>query len=352
MPSDPEIIGLLRIQRGFLGSPGAMRSHSICTGQSTRRVEAFAENLPQSVQYIIRKDRLIARSALVATELLGEDGEDNEDFKHKSALHLLMTAEMTLQMLFDDLLDLAGRVPDGTKELVLRQVLLSFERCASNDDFDLSSEAQGFWSDVLMGLAAMQRWRNELLVQARISVRPDSVSRGLYASFVGTYYHVHDDFNDLGDYIKHRVDNCGMPLQGFWAAHWHARAQGLDPSALEEQGDFVRELLYEYAVLGGLSNDIVGYDKDIVEGVATAVEVLARKIDGPRDRRIVRSFEAAIVHHNKLLDDLGRRLTEARPGSLQHVVLYSALRTAWSIHVLHECYLDVYRPRSLMHILT
>lgn len=343
---------ILRIRRGFLDAnrPKVIGSDSMT--RSVALVDAVVEKcLPRSVQSIVWRDRLVTRSALVADVLLGRAPESDPAFRtRKNALHLLMTAEMTLQMLFDDLLDLAGRVPGNVRHIILDQSLSSFEACGTDRAFDQSDQAEGFWRDVLAGLATLQRWRNSLLLGAGIEAGPHSLSQKLYSVFIKTYVHVHDDFKSFEDYIRHRTNNCGMPLQSYWAAHWHGSLEGLTSRTLEEHKDEIDVLLQRYAVLGGLSNDVVGYDKDIYEGVATSVQVLGRELSGPRSERVTRAFQIVIERHNSLLDELEQELLRTDESSVRHAVLMSILRSALSIHILHESYLDVYRPESLVKI--
>jgi hypothetical protein len=135
-----------------------------------------------------------------------------------------------------------------------------------------------------------------------------------------------------------------MQILMIFSTYWNCYRWEIDPSPMECDRERFLTLLSRYGGLGGLSNDLFGYEKDVAEGVSTAVEVARRSsLDGRGDneQRTCAAFARVIDIHNARLDELTDR-AKTCSDPLEAAMFFSGLRAAWSLRALHQEYSSIY----------
>jgi hypothetical protein len=163
--------------------------------------------------------------------------------------------------------------------------------------------------------------------------------------------HVHDAFDSIEQYFQYRASNCALCLNILCGAYWFTRLWGIDTPDVDRDMRRYVAMMSRYGLIGGMSNDLFGYDKDMAEQVATGVDVLRRQqsSDNPgmiHEQATMHAFHRLISIHNKELDDLVRRCRGCEDLT-EGAVLLASLTTIWATRVLHHEFMGIYDARTL-----
>jgi len=247
-----------------------------------------------------------------------------------------MTVEMTLQWFLDDLVD-SNLVPAPIAEALIEQTTEGFGADAPPSSLRLAQ-----WTHLGVDLWSLQRWRNELLQQLRIPCKEGSVAKALIDAEMATFMVVHDRGADFDAYMRIRANNCGLPIQSFLAAHYLAEASGFPAEMYEAERETWVELIMRHSSLPGLLNDLVDYDRDLVEGVDSAVMIVMKE----KGVDLHEAFRLVVERYHALLARLTVEVLAQAPHTVDHCILISLLRAVWAIHVLHMEHADHYLASS------
>ena len=360
----PEVTKHAGIQRQVIGDfadrcsiqPGCLEpvwplSLPACYPATMAKLHAFIEADPALRDYpeplFIRH---CGRSALVAAEMLGDDSHlTDEQLERKAAFHLMMTVDITQTWLLDDALD------ENSTDPLYGSALANLDAdMIEGDPADLpervaairaNSSQQGIPRAHIDALLPLCRWRRSLLLEVGIPLRSSSLAVKVRRCFLDSLLRTHEPFHTWQAYESHRSHNSGMHLLMVFSTYWNCYRWQIDPSPMERDQDRFLSILFRYGGLGGLSNDLFGYEKDVMEGVATAVDVAKRTLLGGAgdDEQLTHAAFARVCDiHNERLNELVRR-AETCGDPLEAAMLYSGLRAAWSLRALHQEYSGIYR---------
>jgi len=302
--------------------------------------------------------QIVERSVLFATEVLGSDTDyTSEELQLKARYHFFMSVQMTGQWLLDETIDADLRVDADFIDKAIRFAMTALES-GNEDDGAVSAlraagAAVGVPEDFPEAISLLARWQRALARELGISLAPESIYMRLNADFYRTYRGIRDPFNSWESFQSHRADNGALPMEIFCGAHLFCRRFGADPSILEKDERFW-PVIRRYAIIGSLSNDIFGYQKDLEERVETSIEVMKRLIRGQAastDEQLTRDALSRVIGiHNELLKELSVRLQTCE-GPAETAVLLSSLTTTWAVRVLHHACQNIYRPEWLRQAL-
>jgi hypothetical protein len=299
--------------------------------------------------------RCLSRSNVFATELLGSDQFlSKPQFDRKSLYHRLLTVEMTIQWLIDDLLDqdglskeypeYAAQVIADAKKWIGGHPVLE-QRVAAQYPVKYASLIEN-GMETIVRLAVH---RNALTDRLGISLDDRACSKRLLCLILDSFLRVFDPLVAWDDYFNFRRVNCGLALQALWTAMWLCDLRGLDSSEIERDADRYISLLLEHAVVGGLANDVIGYGKDLQEGVTTSIEVMKKSLSagGRTESELAEEASRRVVRiHNKKLDDVLTSI-RSRTRDVEECILFGCLLTAWSCRILHQEHAHIYHPGRL-----
>jgi len=325
-------------------------SRPACYAATLAKLRAFIDADPTLRDYpspIL--SRHCGRAVLVAAEILGEDSHlTDEQLAQKSIYHLMMSVEIATTWLLDDALD-----ENSTDPLYCSAVAGLFADMIRGDPVDLaervaairaSSSRQGIPTAHVDALLPLLRWRRSLWLALGIPHHSTSLSVKILQGFVDSLLRTHEPFHTWQAYESHRSHNSGMQILMIFSTYWNCYRWEIDPSPMECDRERFLTLLSRYGGLGGLSNDLFGYEKDVAEGVSTAVEVARRSsLDGRGDneQRTCAAFARVIDIHNARLDELTDR-AKTCSDPLEAAMFLSGLRAAWSLRALHQEYSSIY----------
>jgi hypothetical protein len=338
------------------------RTVSACEQRSSQEIARFFAEHPVVASYqLLESRRIHGRALLFATEILGTDRSlTDEQLTEKSAMHLLMSVQMTLQWLIDDTLDVDASVDGEVARRIIEYylALLGSSNEAPGDGQLLQAECSrcnipGTFVEVVRHLA---EWQRVLTAAVNVSLHPSSLYGRINGEFMRAFLQAHARFGSPERYFDHRAVNCGLCLEILCGAYWFCRLWGVDTSELDSRQDHYAAMLYEYSLLGGLSNDLFGYDKDLEEKVATSVEIIKehhmnRLFEGDEERATTQAFVWLIDFYNEGLTELLDRCRFC-DSPLERAILMAALTTTWATCVLHHQFMAIYRPQSLRKVLT
>ena len=337
-----------------------VRTVSVCEFLSLQKIKEYLARYAVLANYQLLKQRRIPqRAAMFATEILG--GDDNlteEKFLRKTGLHLLMTVQMTLQWLIDDTLDEKESIDPGVTEAISAYCISALES-GPEAAIDSSLVIQqcldhGLPEDFIAAISLLIGWQRELAVSFGISLAHSSIYSRFNRDFLTSFLQKNERFTDLPSYLEYRQVNCGLSMEILCGAYWLYWLENGNLPNLEDNAEYYIPLIYRYSLLGGVSNDLFGYDKDLEEGVATSVEVV--KLTGLSGRssndeiRTANAFRLLIALHNDLLKELIEQVHRCTDPLLRCILL-AALTTTWAIRMLHYEFRVIYRPGWLRKIL-
>lgn len=336
------------------------RSFSACEGESLDRIRQVVQSDPALSKCQILKDRrVIERAVLVASEVLGADCYlTSKQLKEKSKYHLLMSVQMTLDWLVDETLDPR---PDICRDVVAEIIRVCTDGLESEGKLRFcmrSLRATSARNEVpepfVEALPLLVTWQRNLAESVGIATSPMSLYSGLNREFIGTFLKCHDRFDSWQIYERHRAANNGLTLEVLCGAYWLCRRLGIDQSVLEQYRDKYSAIIQRYGLIGGVSNDLFGYDKDIEETVGTSVEVARLCLPkGAEDdeEHTFKAFAWTIRFHNQRLEELVDRIRSCRDAT-EIAVLLSALRATWAVRVLHQEFKTIYEQGWLNRALS
>ncbi len=336
------------------------RCHIACLAPNIQKIRAFIDAHPHLRDYRLLSSRhLCERSVLVAAEIVGDDaGEQGVLLEQKAVHHLFMSVGMVTEWVLDDTLDTTS---NADPEFVAA-TLDFFARMITTDPPDMAERVatvragsirHGIPEAFVDVLTLLLRWRRSLAVAARIPQNVSSLSVRILRGFLASYLKTRKHYASWEMYELHRAVNCGMPLEVLHGAYWQCRRLGLDPTLMEPEQERFLALLYRYGVLGGLSNDIFSYEKDLEEGVATAVEAVKHTMahaGDDEDANTHAAFAYVINVHNERLNELGYLARSSRD-PIEYAVFFSCLRAVRAIWLLHQEHRAIYDPGWLRKVL-
>ena len=316
---------------------------------SHRNIEkVFQSTLSEDLVEFSANGKVIERGVLFATQLMGDDDLLSDDqFATKQRFHEAMALEFSTQWLLDDLCDSADRIPTSQRTPLLELVGRSYSASFQLDDARIAATTDDIHTSVMLRhFASLFVVRNDRLLTAGIDISREGIPRQLMLEFWSTWEDAHRHFSDYGEYRRHRANNCGLPNTGYWSALWYSYITGIDMQECEAHPRATCEIIRQFAMIGALCNDLAGYEKDLQEGVANAVIVVARGRPEPDESdRLAAAFDVVIEMHNGLLENLKKELRNASPG--EAMVLHGMTRSAWACRILHEQNREIYNCDGL-----
>ena len=359
----PEVTKHAGFQRQVIGEfadrcsihPGCLEpvwplSLPACYPATMAKVRAFIEADPALRDYPEPLfSRNCGRSALVAAEMLGDDSHlTDEQLERKAAFHLMMTVDIVQTWFLDDALD------ENLTDPLYGSALANLDAdMIEGDPADLpervaairaNSSQQGIPRAYIDALLSLCRWRRSLLLEVGIPLRSSSLFVKVRRCFLDSLLRIHEPFHTWQAYESHRSYNSGTHVLIVSSTYWNCYQWQIDPSPMERDQERFLSILFRYGGLGGLSNDLFGYEKDVMEGVSTAVDVAKRTLLGGvgDDEQLTHAAFARVCDiHNERLNELVRR-AETCGDPLEAAMLYSGLRAAWALRALHQEYSGIY----------
>jgi hypothetical protein len=336
------------------------RTMSICRGRSLQVLTRFFTEHPLLADYqLLNIQQIPQRALLVATEVLGPDHTlTEEQIMQKSTLHLLMAVQMIVEWLIDDTLDVDASIdPEVARSIIDYYLgLLQSGRCDPREAQRLQAACvqNGIPASFPEAVRLLGTWQREL-VDAVFSPGVSSLYHRMNEEFMRAYLHVHDRFDSPEGYFRHRAANCGLCLAILCGTSWFCRLRGLDTAELDRRQAYFTTLIYQNSLLGGLNNDIFGYDKDVKEGVATSVAIVKHHqttahTDGSDEQATLHAFMWLIEYYNTMLARLIER-GGACTDLVEEAVSWASLTTTWAICVLQQEYMEIYKPGSFQSAL-
>lgn len=339
------------------------RPRSACEQTSRAALAAFTSAHPILTDLpIIHERKVVERAMIIATGALGPDaGLSEAQIARKSAYHLTLVAQAFSGWILDDTIDRNTKadarvlkdLTDFYRGLLRGDALMPSREEALRDDC-LRSDIVPTFPQVLALLAA---WQRRLLRGTRLSLDPSTLFGHLTAGFVESCANVRQDFDSLEDYFTYRTVGGALGFIGLCGAHWFCELHGLSADELDEERTRYQPLVERYALIGALSNDLIGYDKDVQEGVTTAVTVARRYLpstDSADDHTLMQTFALLFAHHNALLRELSVKRRESQRG-VEQALLTGLLASAHAMCVLHHEYRAIYASptfdRALLRVL-
>jgi len=353
-----DLVGMCFIGPDFLERVPT-RTVSMCEHSSSQALDRFFAEHPVVANYQLLQSR--RRALLFATQILGDDRSlTDEQLRKKSAMHLLMTVQMTLQWLLDDTLDkdasIDGEVGRRIMEFYLS--LLGSSSEAPGDERALQAECSryhipGTFIEVVRHLAD---WQRSLASAANVPLQPSSLYGRINVEYLRAAPQAHARFDSPTRYFQHRAANCGLCQEILCGAYWFCRLWEVDTAELDLRQDYYAAMLHKYSLLGGVCNDLVGYDKDRKEKVSTSVEIIkehrtSRLFEGDDERGTMSAFVWLIDFYNEGLTELVNRCRDC-DSPVERAILLAALTTTWATCVLHHQFMEIYQPHSLKKVLT
>lgn len=337
-----------------------VRTVSVCEFLSRQRIQEYFASRPVLANYhMLRHRRIPQRAAMFATEILG--GDDNlseEKFLRKTRLHLLMSVQMTLQWLLDDTLDAQESIERSLMDAIgaycISALTAGAEGPPDSSLLNRQCRTSGLPEDFVAAISALLLWQRELAISFGISLEPSSIYSCFNRSFLNSFLQKNEKFDNLPSYLEYRKVNSGLSMEILCGAYWLYWLEYGELPRFEEDANYYTELIYRYSLLGGVSNDLFGYDKDMEEGVATSVEVV--KLTGLSGRssndeiRTANAFRLLIKLHNDLLKELIDQVSRCQ-NPLERSILLASMTTTWAIRMLHYEFRVIYRPGWLQKIL-
>ncbi|HLK58152.1 MAG TPA: hypothetical protein VKU00_16415 [Chthonomonadaceae bacterium] len=357
------LIGMMaekcRIQPGCLDTL-LVRSASVCEQRSLKAIHDFCQGDRVLSHYkLMRSQPFFERAALVATEILGADGFLTKDqLEQKSRFHLLMSVQMTAQWLLDEIFDTNAELEVG-----FAADSISFYLAVLASDDDLAEKMIALRSvslknniseEFVWALFLFAQWQRDLALAVNISLAPESLYSRLHRDLLISTIHIHDAFDSWDQYLQYRSVNCGLTLEILSGAYWYCHLWNIDYEVMEDQPEKYIPLIQRYSILGGVSNDLFGYDKDLGESVATSVEVVKHNLPQTTvhgEDATTRAFLQIIDFHNKRLDELSTGVCSC-DNPTERAILFSAMSATWSVRMLHHEYRVIYQPVTLRNVLT
>jgi hypothetical protein len=331
------------------------RTASTCGRQSSQQLARFFAKHPALANYQMAEERRIPqRATLFATEVLGSDYSLTQaQIEQKSTLHLLMSVQMTAQWLLDDTLDADSSIDREVARQIIEYYLglleSGREEPADGQVLQAACSQHGMPREFIESIRLLTEWQRDLSSAVDIPIGPSSIYCRINREVMRSFLLAHKQFDSPESYLRHRSMNCGLSMQILCGAYWICKLWRVDASELERHQDDYVATLCKYSLLGGLSNDLFGYDKDVEEGVATGVEIVKRHLtdgrsSGAEERATVRAFLWLIDLYNDGLTDLVGRC-HACDSPLERAVLSASLSTTWAVRLLHHEFMEIYRPR-------
>lgn len=338
-----------------------VRTLSVCEYVSLQKIKEFFARPPILASYpLLLQRRIPQRAAMFATEVLGNDDNLTEKwFLRKTSLHLLMTVQMTLQWLIDDTLDEDGSIDPDITELIITYCLhaLAPDSVAAVDAALLTAACQKYKipKDFVPTISRLAEWQRELAISLGLSLESSSIYTCFNREFLKSFLQRNDRFINVSSYLQHREVNCGLSMEILCGAFWFYWLANDSVPNMEHNKDHYARIIYRYSLLGGVSNDLFGYDKDLEEGVATSVEVVKRSGLTRRSSndaiKTTDAFHLLISLHNDLLKELIERI-DTCSDPLEKTILVASLTATWAIRMLHHEFRVIYRPGWLQKILS
>ncbi len=344
------------------------QTSSICKSRSQRELTRFLAEHPVLASYALLKDRLIPERALLfATEVLGPDlSLTSEQLRHKSAMHLLMSVQMTIEWLLDDTLDVDASVDPAVAKRIVDYYLQQLEAAHRSRSEEQHLQAACLQNRIpdgfLEAVRLLATWQRELAAAVEVSLAPSSLYCRINKEFMVAMLAVHHRFDSVASYFHHRAANCGLGLEILCGTYWFSRLWGIDVAELERRQDHYARMIYQYSLLGGLNNDMFGYDKDLEEGVATGVTVVKQHQnrsavdanDGAisdAEQETLRAFMWLTDFYNHALTRLVERCGTCHD-PVEEAILAASLTTTWATCVLHHQFIKIYPPQSFRRALS
>ncbi len=336
------------------------RSYSACEAHSLEQLKSFLHEHDILRSYeIFTKRYILERAVLVATQILGSDCYlTQEQLEQKAKYHLLMSVNMTLNWLLDDTFDVIFNIQQDFIAEVIQFYTAVFESETDVNSWmqslQTASYRNGISESFIETLFLLLQWQRSLAQSLGVPTEHSSLSARITQDFLATYLKNRDDFDSWRGYEDYRCANCGLPIEILYSAYWLCHLWGIDASVIEQHQEKYLSFLYRYSLIGGVSNDLFGYEKDLSESVATSVEVAKAYLPVSSDNSeelTHKAFLQVIEFHNQRLTELVDRIYTCE-SQTEMTILFSALTTAWSIRILHEFFMKIYQPNWLRKVLS
>ncbi len=346
------------IQPGCLDiSP--VRTHSDCEAYSLEEIKTFfAKHEALKTYEMLIERSTVERAVLIATQILGSDCYlTQQQLEQKANYHLLLSVNLIVNWLVDDTLDTNPNISQGLVAELIQFYMAVFTSQNINIDqvhsLKAATNKEGINHNFIDAVYLLLKWQILLASSLKIPTTDSSLTAYITRKFMDTYLKNYAKFNSWEQYESYRTASSGLSILMLYSAYWLCYRWGIDSSSIETNQKHIFALLDKYSVIGGISNDLFGYDKDLIEGVATSVEVVKAglpNIINNNEALIYQAFLEVIQFHNQRLQDLVDNLHKC-DSQTEIVILFSALTTTWAIRILHEKFMKVYQPSWLRKVL-
>lgn len=317
-----------------------------CANEHAAVVRAFVAATPAFAPFrgLVERRKVIERALVVANEALGGTRglAEHERSAYREA-HLAFVLEMLWMWVLDETLDgsprEAARSGDTLRRIAAR-IARAHDGAPPAVRPPVVHAAAGQGELVACVSSTLDRYERTSPLH-----RP---SGALFCRAMERYLRsqraVHHRFASWAAYEEHRAYNSGLWSTTLHAAAFLRHRSGVEHAGLCRLSARHMALVQRYCIIGALANDLFGLRKDLEEGVATSVSVLRAQLE--RQGGEAEVVQGLVRYHNERLQELAGEL-RATSDPLAQLLLYAALRAAWSVRRLHEDHRDVYDPAAL-----
>lgn len=362
--ADPMLFFIENIVEKCTIKPGCLdvspiRSTSFCEQQSLEKIKDFIKKhkVLSGCQIFVSR-RILEKAVLFATEILGSDSFLTTDqLEKKSQYHLLMSVQMSVEWLLDDTLDTNSSVESNFATeitnfyLALLELDINIAPCI--DSLKFAGVHSGIPEEFFEALFLFAKWQRDLALSLNISLDSSSLYYQLHRDFLATYSQTRDVFDSWELFTEYRSANGGLTLEILCGAYCFCDLWNIDINLTDFDREKYALLINKYSILGAVSNDLFGYEKDLEEAIATSVEVVKHCLYKGNLTSVdltVKAFWQIIEFHNRCLEDLIEQFNVCE-NQTERAILFSALTTTWAVRVLHHEYRNIYQADFLRKVL-